>query len=125
MTEERMSHRQTVSRRRFFKTTAAAVTAPLFVPSTARGANDRITVAAIGVGNRGRGNLRSILRFPDVHVRVVCDPVATHREVAKTFVDTAYSNKDCVEAIDFREVVTRPDIAAVMSGTPDHWHAII
>ena len=120
-----MVHKASISRRRFLKATAAAVSAPLFLPASARGANDRITIAAIGVGNRGRSNLRGILRFPDVRVRVVCDPVATHREVAKTMVDGAYTNDDCQAAIDFRDVVSRPDIDAVMIGTPDHWHAII
>ena len=118
-----MVHKASISRRRFLKATAAAVSAPLFLPASARGANDRITIAAIGVGNRGRSNLRGILRFPDVRVRVVCDPVATHREVAKTMVDGAYTNDDCQAAIDFRDVVSRPDIDAVMIGTPDHWHA--
>ena len=57
-----------VTRRRFLRATAAACTAPLFIPSTAFGANDRIHMAAIGVGNRGRDDMRGLLRFPQVQM---------------------------------------------------------
>ena len=116
---------QPISRRRFLATTTAACTAPLFVPSTAFGANDRIHMAAIGVGNRGRDDMRGLLRFREVQMGAVCDVVATHCDQAKGMVDSHYENKDCKVYTDFRDVVRLPNIDAVMIGTPDHWHAIV
>jgi len=121
-----MSTHRRVSRRRFLETTAcAAGVAPLFVPSRAFGANDRITMASIGVGGRGRGDMGGLMRFPEVRMVAVCDVVAGHREKAKAMVDRKYGNKDCAQYKDFREVLRRKDIDAVMIATPDHWHAII
>jgi predicted dehydrogenase len=115
-----------VSRREFLGAAALAVgAAPLYVPSTAFGANDRITMAAIGVGGRGRGDMGDLMRFSEVRMVAVCDVVAEHRAQAKAMVDKKYGNKDCNEYNDFRDVLRREDIDAVMIATPDHWHAII
>jgi len=103
----------------------AAGVAPLYVPSTAFGANDRIAMASIGVGGRGRGDMNDLLRFSEVRMVAVCDVVNAHCSQAKSMVDKRYGNKDCQEYTDFRDVLRREDVDAVMIGTPDHWHAII
>jgi predicted dehydrogenase len=113
------------SRRRFLKQALAASTAPLFVPASAFGANDRITLGGIGMGGRGRDDLGGFLGFGDVRVLAVCDVVASHREQAKAMVDGRYQNQDCASYNDFGEVLARDDIDAVLIGTPDHWHAPI
>ena len=120
-----MSTRKTVSRRTFLGAALAAGVAPLYVPKTAFGANDRITMAAIGVGGRGRGDMGGLLRFPEVRMLGVCDVVEKHRAQAKSMVDKKYDNRDCTQHTDFRDVLRREDIDAVMIATPDHWHAII
>lgn len=114
-----------ISRRGFLKLTTTAAAAPLFVPTRTFGANDRITLGAIGVGNRGRGNLRDILKFADVEVRMVCDVVGSHADRAKAMIDSTYGNKDCQVCTDFHDVLARDDIDVVMIATPDHWHAVL
>jgi predicted dehydrogenase len=112
-------------RRRFLKQGLALVAAPLVAGSKVLAANDRIALGAIGTGGRGRGDLGGFLGFGDVQVLAVCDVVAEHRDQAKAMVDGKYGNSDCKTYGDFREVLARRDIDAVMIGTPDHWHAII
>ena len=69
--------------------------APLILPVRAKGANDRITMGAIGVGGRGRSDLNNFLRFDDVQVLSVCDVVPDHANAAKRAVDERYGSKDC------------------------------
>ncbi len=120
-----------ISRRTFTKAAAASLAIPAFVPSTSLGLgkrpapSDRIVMATVGTGGRGTGDMNSFMRFPEVQMVAVCDPVPPHRERAKGIVDRKYSNTDCQSTSDFREVVSRDDVDAVLIGTPDHWHAII
>ena len=120
-----------LTRRGFLKGTLAAVGVPQVITSSALGApgrapaSERIVMAGIGMGGRGRGDLGGCLRFPQVQVVAVCDVVAGHRNMAKGSVDGRYRNKDCKTYTDFREITSRDDIDAVLIATPDHWHAII
>jgi predicted dehydrogenase len=111
------------SRRDFLKTAGAAVAAPYAIASTALGAagrpapSERITTALIGSGGRGQ----QIMAGGDLVV-AVCDVDAKHREAAKATIDKAAGNRDCATYNDFREVLARDDIEAVVIATPDHWH---
>jgi hypothetical protein len=117
--------------RRDFLKAAAASAAPLLAPAAAWGrqprppASERITMAAIGTGGQGTGDMGALLGFPEVQMVAVCDVVPAHRERAKKIVDDRYKNADCKAYADFREVLARGDVDAVLIGTPDHWHAII
>jgi predicted dehydrogenase len=114
------------SRRHFLKkATVAAAAAPMVVNAQVFGANDRITLAGIGMGGRGRGDLNSALGFKEIQVVAVCDIAAKHRAMAKDSVDKRYKNTDCKEYVDWREVIARDDIDSVLVATPDHWHALI
>jgi len=119
------------SRRSFIKTASLAVAAPLVLPGAVLGAggrtspNEKIGMALIGCGGQGRGNMGSMMGFDEVQYRAVCDPVPDHRAEAKRMVDGRYRNNDCTAYADYREVLERSDIDAVMIGTPDHWHSII
>ena len=88
-------------------------------------ASDRITMAGIGMGGRGSGDLKGFANFPQVQVLAACDVVKAKRESMKAFIDQKYGNTDCASVNDFREIIARPDIDTVMIGTPDHWHAVI
>ena len=115
-----------ITRRSFLARTAvAAGAAPLILSTRAFGANERIVMAGIGMGGQGRGDLGAFLGFKQVQVVAVCDVAAQHRAKAKSMVDRKYGNSNCQEYENFREVLARPDIDAVLVATPDHWHAII
>jgi len=124
-----------IGRRAFLKQTAFAVSSaaiPYFVPSSALGkagavaASERITVGFIGTGDHGINmNLKSYLAQPDAQAVAVCDvdPVNLHK--ARDLVNARYGNTGCMTTQDWREIVARPDIDAVMISTPDHWHVPI
>jgi len=121
--------RQSVSRRVFLKQSLVAG-ATLAFPWVARfraGAaapSERITLGVIGIGPRCRHVLGAMLAEPDMQCVVICDVQASRREAGKAMVDAHYGNKDCVTVRDFREVLARPDIDAVLIATGDHWHAL-
>ena len=118
-------------RRRFLQ--ATSVGAALVVPQLARGRlfgadapSNRITVGFIGTGDHGTGwNLRRYLTLPEAKVVVVCDVDGARMRRAKEIVDEQYRSQDCGMTRDFRDVLARKDIDAVMISTPDHWHTLI
>ena len=83
--------------------------------------NDRIQLGCIGVGGMGSGNMKSFLQDKRVEVIGICDVDAGHRASA---LKTA-GLKDDAGTGDFREIIARQDLDALMIATPDHWHAII
>lgn len=119
---------KTLSRRQFARTTAA-ISLPFFVPATLLGAeapSKKITVGFIGTGDHGTGwNLVRYLKLRDAKVVMVCDVDGFRMRKAKAMVDAAYDNEDCATSKDFRDVLARKDIDAVMISTPDHWHTLI
>lgn len=103
---------------------------PSIVPASALGRgqvapSEKIAMGFIGVGGMGTGHVRRFLEYPDVQVRAVCDVRLEHRLRAKDIVDGHYGTQDCDHYNDFRELLARPDIDAVLIAVPDHWHALI
>lgn len=124
-----------LSRRRFLQTTAAGAALPfagtaLFADEPRKAPSDRITLGFIGVGTMGRGHLGSFLGMGDVQVVAVCDVVAERRDDARRMVEERYGKekkadyKGCDVYTDFRKLLERKDIDAVLIATPDHWHTI-
>lgn len=115
-----MSPSSPTSRRQFFKSTF-----PLILPAAVLGRagavspNGKIRLACIGVGGQGTSNLRAFLADERIQVVAIADVDAQHRERAATLANVAKA--DCYN--DFRELLVRDDIDAVMNATPDHWHA--
>jgi predicted dehydrogenase len=129
-----MVHHSRLSRRRWFARSAAlAIGGPILAPRLLRAAaaNERITLGFIGIGIQSRGHLKKFVGTPDVQVVAVCDVEATRLANSKQIVEEGYakqsgtgSYKGCDTYKDFRELLARDDIDAVVIGTPDHWHAI-
>ncbi|MCX7046086.1 MAG: Gfo/Idh/MocA family oxidoreductase [Candidatus Sumerlaeota bacterium] len=123
--------KSSVNRRQFLKAAGIGIAAPYVITSSALGANDRapaserIVMGTIGCGGQGTGDMKGFVGFGQVQMVAVCDTALDHRERAKDYVDQKYGNKDCALHTDFREVLARDDIDAVLIGTPDHWHALI
>jgi len=83
------------------------------------GANERINVGIIGAGGQGRGDWGRFIKQPDVNPVAVCDVYKPHLEKA-----LATANGQAQGYKDFRKLLERKDIDAVIVTTPDHWHAI-
>ncbi len=121
-----------LSRRSFLKRTAAFLAAPYIIPSGVLGQNApsrRITLGAIGTGGMGEADIKSFLWVDGIQVIAVCDVDSQRREAAKQVVEKHYAKytpdggfKGCSAHGDFRELLARDDIDAVLIATPDHWH---
>ena len=117
----------TLGRRNVLKLLATSA-APLIFPRRLFGADapsNKITVASIGIGMQGVGNLDNFLSLDDCQVVAICDVDSQHLQEGIDKVNARYGNKDCKGYKDFRELLARKDIDAVCISTPDHWHAII
>ena len=126
------------TRRQFLASAAAASAAPFILDSHIRaqerqgqGPNNRVNLGFIGIGMMGRGHLGGFLGNRNVQVVAVCDVHRQRREDAVERVHRAYAAQrkagtytGCAAFIDFRELLARRDIDAVVIATPDHWHAI-
>ena len=121
-----------LNRRGFLKKAVQAgafLAVPQVIPGTALGKNgsvapsERITLGAIGIGNRGRYVLGCFLREPDLRCVAVCDVRGDNRKRAKDQVDAINGDKDCATYIDMRELLARDDIDAVLIATGPNWHA--
>jgi predicted dehydrogenase len=117
---------QESGRRTFIKSMLMAGAAPLVAPSRLFGKespSNQVTLGFIGVGTHGYGvNLLAFLQETDCRVVAVCDVDKERRQKARTTVNEKYGDNECSEIADFRELLTRKDIDAVVISTPDHWH---
>ncbi len=119
---------QPFSRRQFLNKSALALAAsPVIVPRIKRtmevGANGKIRLGVIGAGDRGQYVLSYFLKNPEVDCVVACDVDDTRS--AKTASDVEKLRGKRPETCrDFRHVVDRKDIDAILVATPDHWHAM-
>src|SRR5436190_2353900 len=108
-------------RRDFLKSSAAATAASLTagVSATARGyfANETINVACIGTGGRCRKLMESLVKIPGVKIAAVCDAWDVHLDMARKMADPQAATSK-----DYRAILDRKDIDAVLIGAPDHWH---
>jgi predicted dehydrogenase len=137
-------------RRHFLKTaTGASLGAaafPAIIPSSVLGQNapsNRITMGIIGCGNQGFNDMKGFLQNEDLQITSVCDVnTASYgyktesqycgREPARKLVNDHYAQgarsgqyNGCEAYSDFRDVIARDDIDAVLIVVPDHWHAVM
>ncbi len=117
-----------INRREFLtraSVAAAAISFPSLIPATAFGANDRIALGCIGVGDRGTLNMRNLMGVDTCRVVAVCDAQRARMEKAKGFVDQKYGDQGCAMIGDYRDLIARKDIDVVMIAAQDHWHSLI
>ncbi|MDR1959250.1 MAG: Gfo/Idh/MocA family oxidoreductase [Planctomycetaceae bacterium] len=123
---------QSVSRRRFLKTVSSAAAlsaAPAVLPGRIFGLDgetapsNKITLGVIGIGGRGRHDLKRILRQPDVQLLAIAEVQADRRNFAKDWVARDFGVQDVTLFRDFRDILRRNDIDTVLIATGDRWHA--
>src|SRR4051812_19427468 len=134
-----MSQQEDGSRRSFLRSAAAASAVPAFITNrlgaqvyelaradepaskpAAAGPNDRIRIATIGMGIIGFIDTDTALKVPGVELVAACDLYEGRRVHARE----VYGDRIDVNA-DYREVLARKDVDAVLVCVPDHWHARI
>lgn len=118
------------NRRKFLKAAGAAIVLPTILPASVLGRDGKappsgkITMGVIGWGMQGPGNTRNFLAEDDCHIVAACDLDKNHLKSAVDTINEQYQNRDCAAYHDYREMLARPDLDAVMIAVPDHWHAL-
>jgi predicted dehydrogenase len=120
---------KTLTRRSFLQQSTAAATLPvlgaLVIPASSRAAaaSEKVRVGLIGCGGMGKGDLSTFFLNPEVECPIVCDPDDHQLAGAASLVEEKRGKRP--ETVkDFRRVVERADVDAVIIATPDHWHAL-
>jgi predicted dehydrogenase len=120
-----------INRRHFLKAAGAAVILPTILPSSVFGGDgetapsNRVNLGVIGMGWQGPSNTQAFLAETDCQVVAACDLDANHLQDALNLVNDHYQTKDCKGYHNYRELLQRPDIDAVMIAVPDHWHELV
>src|SRR5271156_3453783 len=109
----------TVTRRRFTQSAAAAGVSTALSAARVWGANERVRLGFIGVGNRGDQVLDAFLKHPDCAAVAFCDVYEPYLEPAN---QKAGGKAQMFH--DYRKLLEQPDVDAVVIATPDHWHAL-
>lgn len=81
--------------------------------------SDQVRLGIIGVGNRGEQLVSAFLKLPDARFTAVCDVYEPYIEHAKNKI-----GHDLFTTTDYRNLIARDDVDAVIIATPDHWHAL-
>lgn len=106
--------------RRDFTRTAAVTGAGALSAGRVYGANERVRVGFIGLGNRGDQVLSAFLEHKDCDVAAVCDIYQPYLDFASKKIGT---NPE--QFTDYRKLIAKKDLDAVVIVTPDHWHALM
>lgn len=129
------------NRRDFLKKSTAAIAGLSFagfptidVKGSVLGANDRVRMGFIGVGNRGSQLLSSFMKLPEVQVTALCDVYKPYLLRNRSLVDPRFTvripamgenfGKEVALYSDYRKLLEDKNVDAVCIATPDHWHAL-
>src|SRR5579863_10178889 len=120
-----------VSRRKFLAAAGAAIALPTIIPSSVLGRqgqvapSNRVVLGVVGWGMQGPGNTNEFLHINECQVVAACDLDKNHLNEAVGTINKKYGNPDCKAYHDYREMMARKDIDAVMLAVPDHWHGLV
>ena len=123
-----MTNKYGRTRRQFLGASLAAAV-PMILPAHVLGRggavapSEKITLGVIGIGPRCTYDLQAMLGLADVQCVAIADVQASRRDAGKALVDKHYGTSDCKLYGDFRELLDRRDIDAVLIATGDRWHA--
>lgn len=110
---------KSITRREFTKAIGAIGTAAALSQFRVVGANQRVRLGFIGLGNRGDQVLDAFLKQPDAEVVAVCDIYQPYVDFAAKKIGT-----NPKPFTDYRRLLEMKDLDAVVINTPDHWHAL-
>jgi predicted dehydrogenase len=120
------------SRRRFIQSTvagAAGLAAMPLLQGFSAGANDTVRIGVIGLGQQANNLISSFIRIPGVQIIAGADVYGIKRQrfeqKVKEFNQLKNIKGEVVTYKDYRAILDRKDIDAVIIATPDHWHALI
>ncbi len=129
MKSQQKSDRRTFLRKSILS--SAAISIPWIIPANALGRrsgqiapSEKITLGIIGIGPRCRKVVKNMMTHSDVQIVAIADVQESRRQAGKKIIDDHYGNKDCVLYRDFRDLLQRKDIDAVVVATGDRWHAL-
>ena len=86
-------------------------------------ANDKIVLGLIGCGGMGAVDMRTLMEKPEIEVAALCDVDSDRMTNDINDVEKKYGKRPGIYS-DFRKMLERKDLNAVIVGTPDHWHAL-
>ena len=113
-----------MNRRRFLTTAAATLAIPTILPRSVFGANERVSLGYVGVKNRGGQNLGEFLKLKDVEHSAFCDVDSKVLGEAVSHFTKKGAPKPNTFG-DYRQLLDRKDVDAVVVSVPDHWHALV
>jgi predicted dehydrogenase len=114
----------TLDRRDFLRTTAATTaTLTALSASRAAGANDRITLAVMGLHGRGKELIKAFLPIENIEIAYLCDPDSNVLPAAVKLVEDKKKSTPKTEK-DIRKVLQDKSVDAIVVAAPDHWHAL-
>lgn len=133
-----MNRQNNLTRRNFLRNSATALAMPTLIRASALGADgnvapsNRVVAAVIGRGAMGRGHVNQLIYNREFHALAVCDADKTRALEGKESVEARYADdissgkySGCIACTDYRELLERKDLDAVIIATPDHWHTPI
>ncbi len=85
----------------------------------------KVTVGVVGWGMQGPSNTQALMALEDCRVVATCNVDENHLKDSAAAINQHYQNQDCQVYRDYREMMARSDLDAVMLAVPDHWHALM
>jgi predicted dehydrogenase len=120
-----------INRRHFLKAAGAAIILPAILPGSVFGRDGKappsgkIVMGVVGWGGQGASDAGSLIGNDDCQFVAVCDVDKNRLQDGVNNINRHYGNTDCAAYHDYRELLARPDLDAVLLAVPDNWHGLV